>query len=48
MSYVQLDEDSGGAPHPVAVLTARRFVEKCLQRLARSWWTHARFYNFGV
>jgi len=47
MSYVQLDEDSGGALHLVAVLTARRFVEKCLQWFARSWWTHARFYNFG-
>jgi len=34
MSYVQLDEDSGGAQHPIAVLTTRRSVEKCLQRFA--------------
>jgi hypothetical protein len=30
MDYVQLDEDSGGSLHPVAVLTNRWFVEKCL------------------
>jgi hypothetical protein len=30
MDYVQLDEDSGGALHPVAILTTRWFVEKCL------------------
>jgi hypothetical protein len=42
MDYVQLDEDSGGALHPVAVLTARWFIEKCLAAAAIVS-THSRF-----